>query len=428
MRKSQLPESWRYKAVDELISIRKGRKIANAHDSLHDNCYPIINIENLRGFSATLFSDDKRGVFCQKQDVLIVWDGANSGIVGTGFEGFVGSTIAKLEINDVSELDNRYFFYFLKSKFDYLNNRTSGATIPHLDRNSLVSLLVPLPPLEQQKIIVSILEKAERTIQKRKEAVVLTDKYLQSVFIDMFGHPATNPMGWGLKKLGNVCSVIYRYPTFYGLTYVDSGTPVVRIGNILKSGIVDPELKNYVFIDQSVSSNYPRTILELNDIVMAVRGDGSTAKRIGYVNSNNLIGANISPNLLRFKANNKVINPRYMFHLLTSQEGQNILDKYVKRTAKKNITAGDIKGIEIPIPPIEFQDKFAQIVEKVETFKQKQIKSIEELYTLFSSLMQKAFREDLTKNEDDIVYMSKFSLAGFKKTYKISNRVRRNRL
>jgi len=299
-------------------------------------------------------------------------------------------------------------------------NKTTG--IRNLQVTRYLDQEILIPPIETQKIIVSLLDKAAKCIQKRKESDELVDMYLQSVFIEMFGDPIANTKGWGIKTLESVCSIIYRYPTFYGLTYIKSGTPVVRIGNILKSGIVDPDLNNYVFIDEAINIKYPHTILELSDIVMAVRGDGSTAKRIGYVNSSNLVGANISPNLLRFKADIRVMDPSYMFHLLKSFGGQQLLDKYVNRTAKKNINARDIKRIKVPVPPIELQNEFAKITEKINKLKQKQKQSNEELSMLFKSLLQKTLRGELTSTEiidEESFHTDEFNFDNFKEHIKV---------
>jgi len=70
-------------------------------------------------------------------------------------------------------------------------------------------------------------------------------------------------------------------------------------------------------------------------MLMAVRGDGSTAKRIGIIKSENLIGSNISPNLLKIQANNNKIVPIFLFYLLISEGAQKILDKKINKTAKK---------------------------------------------------------------------------------------------
>jgi type I restriction enzyme S subunit len=55
---------------------------------------------------------------------------------------------------------------------------------------------IPLPPLEEQKRIVTILDKADAIRQKRQQAIALADDFLRSVFLDMFGDPVTNPKGW----------------------------------------------------------------------------------------------------------------------------------------------------------------------------------------------------------------------------------------
>jgi len=135
--------------------------------------------------------------------------------------------------------------------------------------------------------------------------------------------------------------------------------------------------------------------LELQDIVMAVRGDGSTAKRIGLVTSDSLVSANISPNLLRFKAKAKVSHPLFLFHFMVSDLGQSLLESYVTRTAKKTITAEVIKKIKIPLPPFSFQQEFAHRVEAVEKLKAAHRASLSELDTLFASLQHRAFRGEL---------------------------------
>nr|WP_242052708.1 restriction endonuclease subunit S [Sphaerospermopsis sp. FACHB-1194] len=211
----------------------------------------------------------------------------------------------------------------------------------------------------------------------------------------MFGDPVKNPKGWSCKNLGDTCAEIYRYPTFYGFQYQTIGTPVARIGNILLDGRLDPNISNYVFIDPVISKQFPRTILELYDIVMAVRGDGSTAKRIGLVTSNSLVGANISPNLLRFKAKANISHPLFLFHFMISDKGQKLLESYVTRTAKKTITAEGIKKIKIPLPPFSLQKEFAQRVEAVEELKKSHRASLSELDALFASLQHRAFKGEL---------------------------------
>jgi len=274
----------------------------------------------------------------------------------------------------------------------FINKAVNQASV---SIGNLKTIPVVVPALEEQRRIAGILDRAEELRSKRREAIAQLDALTPAIFLEMFGNPVINPKGWDWNTLGNICAEIYRYPTFYGFEYQETGTPVARIGNILLDGRLDPDISNYVFIDPAISRQFPRTILELQDIVMAVRGDGSTAKRIGLVTSDSLVSANISPNLLRFKAKAKVSHPLFLFHFMVSDLGQSLLESYVTRTAKKTITAEVIKKIKIPLPPFSFQQEFAHRVEAVEKLKAAHRASLSELDTLFASLQHRAFRGEL---------------------------------
>ena len=395
MLKKELPDGWECKCLRDVISYQKGRKPKDLSE--HPKGLTYLTAEALRSGKSIQYIPEEDVNDCllsSEENLLIIWDGSNSGEVFLGKDGVVASTMAKIEVaqNSISE---KYLFYYLKSKFELFNGKTTGSSIPHLNKNLFENLEIPLPPLETQRKIVAILEKAEATQRLRAEADALMQDLLQIVFLAMFGDPATNPLGWTIKKLDDVCSEIYRYPTFYGFDYVNSGTPVIRIGNIKLDGYIDPDLTNYVFIEQTISDRFPRTKIELYDILMAVRGDGSTAKRIGLVHSNDLIGANISPNLLRIKADINYLNPFYLFNLLVSESGQKILERYVTRTAKKTITSQNIKGISIPIPPLSLQNKFQKLSLSIINAQNAQDQSNVELSNLFSNTIARAFTGDL---------------------------------
>ena len=92
---------------------------------------------------------------------------------------------------------------FLQSQFRYLRETCTGATIPHISRPTLESLKIPLPPLDQQKKIAAILDAADAYRQKTKALITKYDELTQSLFLDMFGDPVSNPKGWEKVKLGN---------------------------------------------------------------------------------------------------------------------------------------------------------------------------------------------------------------------------------
>ncbi|WP_440953920.1 restriction endonuclease subunit S [Methanosarcina sp. Mfa9] len=382
----KLPDEWTSLKFGELFSFEKKSKF-KASEGKNKGTYKFFNSSNVQSKYIDSFTFD--GEF------LVFGTGGNASVhyVNDKFSTSTDCLVAKKTDNQILL---KYVNYYLITNMHLLEAGFKGAGLKHISKNYIQNIVVPFPRnLKTQQKIVSILEKAEKLKEWRKEADELADEFLKSTFLEMFGSPGKNEMEWNLIPLEKVCSEIYRYPTFYGIDYIEKGTPIVRISNILPDGPLDPDVSNYVFFDSKINNKFPRTILEFNDIVMAVRGDGSTAKRIGLVNTFNLVGANISPNLLRIKADGFNLNPIYLFHFMTSYGGQLLLQKSVTRTAKKNITAGNVKKISIPIPPMLLQKKFATLVEDTKKMQVNQKQSQNNIDSLFNALMQKAFRGEL---------------------------------
>jgi len=97
---------------------------------------------------------------------------------------------------------NKYIEFFLN--YENLNIYISGTTRGKLTQEILRSILIPLPPLPEQKRIVEILSLAEDLIKKQKETIALIDKILMAKFLEMFGDPVTNPKGWEVRRLDEV--------------------------------------------------------------------------------------------------------------------------------------------------------------------------------------------------------------------------------
>jgi type I restriction enzyme S subunit len=124
------------------------------------------------------------------------------------FEGVCTTEILPL-LPFEEELDRTYLWALLISPHfvAWASSKMSGANLPRLDPKLLAMYRLPLPPLPEQKRIAAILEKADRLRRQRRYALELSNTYLQSVFLEMFGDPATNPMGWNrvsISELGTV--------------------------------------------------------------------------------------------------------------------------------------------------------------------------------------------------------------------------------
>ena len=209
----------------------------------------------------------------------------------------------------------------------------------------------------------------------------LFDLLINSRLSEIVGMSSTN------ETLSSVCSTIYRYPTCYGFEYDTRGHPFIKIGDIPQDGLLTYSSKMDMISDE-INDMYPLTKVELGDIIMAVRGDGSTCKRIGIVVDSKLIGSNISPNLLLIRAKQDV-SPVYLFQYLNSPIGQREMEQYITKTAKKTVTSNNLKKVSLYLPPLCEQKSFQNYVQQINIIK----KQVSQILFLLDQLVKSRFIE-----------------------------------
>jgi type I restriction enzyme S subunit len=145
------------------------------------------------------------------------YDLSPSLIFGTGGLPSVHITSSKFSMSgdclaitpvDAEKVDAKFIYFYLSGNIYLLEEGFKGAGLKHISKAYLENILIPLPPLETQKKIAAVLEKAD---QLRKDCLLMEQELnslAQSVFIDMFGDPVTNPKGWGLMVLSDVVEEI----------------------------------------------------------------------------------------------------------------------------------------------------------------------------------------------------------------------------
>ena len=330
-------------------------------------------------------------------DVVVAASSGSISVVGKtaqariGFDGGFGAFCKVLRPGP--DVDPHYFGHYFKTSSyrRFVSQLASGANINNLKKEHLDNLLIPLPPLAEQKRIAGILDAADALRAKRREALAQLDTLLQSTFLDMFGDPVTNPMGWKTPALSEVTDEIYRYPTYFGIVYENEGVPEIRGELIGKGGKLDTDPSKLRFIAQATSDKFPRTQLAAGDLVMSVRG---TIGKIGIVPAE-LINANMTANLIRISSARSIIDPVFLLHLALGPYFLDQLSRASSSTTIKTIKSLDLKAIPIPLPPLDLQRRFAAIVESFEHQKASQRAHLAELDTLFASLQSRAFRGDL---------------------------------
>ena len=140
--------------------------------------------------------------------LLVAMYGATVGRIAIlGIEAASNQAVCHI-VPDESAADQRYLFYALRTQVPrWLEQRVGGAQ-PNISQQIIRDTQIPLPPLEEQRRIAAILDKADAVRRKRKEAIALTEELLRSAFLEMFGDPVTNPKGWHTNRLGDLAKFV----------------------------------------------------------------------------------------------------------------------------------------------------------------------------------------------------------------------------
>jgi type I restriction enzyme, S subunit len=166
------------------------------------------------------------------------------------------------------------------------------------------------------------------------------------------------PEHWTAVPFKTAFRLIYRYPTYYGISYMDSGVREIRGEALGNSGRIN-RLDDERYISSSTSARFPRTVVECGDIVMSVRG---TMGKIGFVDDQ-VAGANITANLLRLSPRLDTVCGNYLKWLLLSPYFAQCLDRQAPQTTIKTVTISQLSQIVLPLPPLCEQIGIAEFLD-----------------------------------------------------------------
>ena len=367
-----------------VISIAKGKKHAIT-DSPSGKSKRLIGIDDLRNDDLIRYTDDASGTEAIFDDVLIAWDGANAGTIGYGKNGYIGSTIARLRIRLDIQLFTPFLGMFLKSKFDYLRQTATGATIPHINRSALENIPLPVIKFDDQIRIAHLLGKVEGLIAQRKQHLQQLDDLLKSVFLEMFGDPVRNEKGWDkapLEKLGSVNRGVSKHRPRNDPKLLGGKYPLIQTGEVSNAGTyITTHTQTYSDIGFAQSKQWPVGTL---CITIAANIAQTGILRFEACFPDSVVG---------FIADVNEANPLYVHGLFWFF--QSILEKNAPAAAQKNINLEILRGLEVPKPPTPLQNQFATVVEKIEGIKSRYQQSLTDLEALYGALSQQAFKGEL---------------------------------
>ena len=295
-------------------------------------------------------------------------------------------------IPDKSRVDTRYMFHFLLAQRPYLQAMGRGGTQSNIGQGDLKSWQMPLPPLPKQRRIADILDKADALRAKRRAALAKLDELIQSIFLDMFGDPATNPKGWGVVTLGDVGDVQGGLQLSAKRKSAPREIPYLRVANVYRCALNLDEIKTLSATEAEIA----RTSLVKDDFLM-VEGHGNPDEiGRGALWDGSITHCVHQNHLIRVRFNATHVVPAYAAAYLNSQGGRRHLLRSGKTTSGLNtINVSQVRATPLALPPIELQRSYEHRVRGVERLRGFCTSASDGAAMLFASLQHRAFRGEL---------------------------------
>jgi type I restriction enzyme S subunit len=370
-----IPAGWRVENFLNIIkddTAKKEKIPANNYKSVGN--IPIID-QGKKLISG--YTNDKKHLNTN-QPVIIFGDHTRS-LKYIDFNFAIGADGVKVLKKTERSSNTKYLYYYLLSK--PVPNTGYNRHFKYLKRTH-----IPIPPIKQQQKIVKVLDITTNLINQQQELLKQYDLFLKSKFIEMFGDPVKNPMGWEISKIGKITEVkTGKTPSRKNNNYWNNGTiNWAKTTEVNKSIIKNTEEK----ITNSAVKECNMILFDKNTILIAMYGQGKTRGKVALLDTqttiNQAFGAIIE---------SKLFNTLYLLKLLDFMY-KNIRD-LGRGGNQENLNLDIVKNINIILPPINLQNKFADIVEKTENIKTRQNKKLLQLQNLHNSLMQKAFKGEI---------------------------------
>ena len=387
-RRLSMKHGWEYKKLGEICQIVTGSTPKTSVQEYWGGKYPWVTPAELKG---DVFIDDTErhitdeavahtNVTLLPIGTVLLSSRAPIGKVAiTTREMYCNQGFKNLICSDT--IFNKYLYFWLKGKTDYLNSLGRGATFKEISKSIVENIQIPLPPIQSQQSIVSELDKINELICLKKEQLKDYDNLAQSIFYEMFGDPVANDKKWDIESLGKVCDV--RDGTHDSPQYLQESPYILITSKNLVNGKIDYSNVNYISEEDYIAIN-KRSQVDDGDIIMAMIGTIGNPI-IVKLEEHKFCIKNVA--LIKF-FNDSLVSNKYVHSLLNNESYLTFIKSQNKGGTQKFVALGTIRKLPIPIPPLSYQQQFAQRIKLIEQQKAEIQNTIADLETLLASRMQ----------------------------------------
>jgi type I restriction enzyme S subunit len=288
-----------------------------------------------------------------------------------------------------------HYILFCNHKYGYVEkyqNKTTGIINLQL-QEYLKNTKIPLPPLPEQQKIASILDAADNLRQKDQQLIEKYTALSQSLFLEMFGDPISNPMGWDKIELEEIADIVSGVTKGRKLkSKANLNIPYMRVANVQDGHLNLQEIKTIPGTEEDIE----KFGLHKGDILLTEGGDPDKLGR-GTVWNNEIENCIHQNHIFRVRLLCSKSTPIYLSKLCGSEYGKRYFLKLGKQTTGiASINKTQLRKFPVLRPPIDLQNQFAERILAIEAQKQLALASLEKSEALFNSLLQRAFKGELT--------------------------------
>ena len=341
----------------------------------HDGHYPI--------YGASGYIKDVDFFQMEHAYIAVVKDGAGVGrIMKLPGKSSVIGTMQYIIPND--SVDIGYLAYAMEHM--NLAKYYSGATIPHIYFKDYQKEQLPLPSLDEQRHIAAVLDKVSDLIAKRKQQLDKLDEMVKAKFVEMFGEPVINPMGWPTHNLQEYITFLTSGSRGWSQYFSNDGEYFITIKNVKNCHITLDDVQHVLPPDNSEAK---RTKVQENDLLISITADlgrtGIVTKEIAEH------GAYINQHLTCIRLNKRAVHPLYVAYYMESEAGKRQFDAKNQSGVKAGLNFNSINTLKLMVPPLELQESFVYFVQSVNQQELTLQRSLDKLEVLKKALMQKYF-------------------------------------
>lgn len=277
-------------------------------------------------------------------------------------------------------VNNRYLMYQLQNMRPFLEKEARGVAQKGIYLKQVSQLDIKLPELEQQKQIVKVLDKVTELISLRKQQLTKLDELVKARFVEMFGDPVKNTMDWEIKslsELGEINRGVSKARPRNSPELLGGPYPLIQTGEVANA-------KTYI---TSFNSTYSEKGLAQSK--MWPKGTLCITIAANIAQTSILTFDACFPDSVVGFISRNMTNELFIHYWFSFF--QKILDEQAPQVAQKNINLKILSELNVIVPPLSLQNRFAAFVECVDQQKQTVQQSLEKLEVMKKALMQEYF-------------------------------------